>query len=295
MGGGGDSNQKRSPLKAILSGGISGGIEICITYPTEYVKTHMQLYQKPGAPSKGPIDVAVDTVRKHGVRGLYRGLEPLVYFSIPKAAVRFASFEVAKNRLQDSDGRLSATNTLLCGLFAGVTEAVMVVTPTETMKVKLIHDNLSDTPKYRNFVHGVRTIAAEQGFAGTYKGLTPTILKQGSNQAIRFSVYYYFKRMWLGDDPAAKMSVLQSMTAGAMAGAASVFGNTPIDVIKTRMQGLNASAYSGTWDCAKDIMKKEGVRGFYRGTVPRLGRVCADVAIVMTLYEKVIEVLDMLF
>jgi solute carrier family 25 (mitochondrial citrate transporter), member 1 len=126
----------------------------------------------------------------------------------------------------------SASNTLLCGLFAGVTEALLVVTPTETMKVKLIHDNLSATPKYRNFVHGVRTIAAEQGIAGTYKGLTPTILKQGSNQAIRFSVYYYFKRQWLGDDPAAKMSVAQSMTAGGLAGATSVFGNTPIDVIK---------------------------------------------------------------
>jgi solute carrier family 25 (mitochondrial citrate transporter), member 1 len=61
------------------------------------------------------------------------------------------------------------------------------------------------------------------------------------------------------------------------------------------MQGLNASQYSGTLDCAKDILKKEGVRGFYRGTVPRLGRVCADVAIVMTLYEKVLEVLDHLF
>jgi len=32
---------KKNPLKAIISGGITGGIEICITYPTEYTKTHM--------------------------------------------------------------------------------------------------------------------------------------------------------------------------------------------------------------------------------------------------------------
>lgn len=33
-------------LKGILAGGITGGIEICITYPTEYVKTQLQLDEK---------------------------------------------------------------------------------------------------------------------------------------------------------------------------------------------------------------------------------------------------------
>lgn len=45
---------------------------------------------------------------------------------------------------------------------------------------------------------------------------------------------------------------------GAIAGAASVYGNTPIDVIKTRMQGLEASKYKNTIDCAVQIWKKEG-------------------------------------
>lgn len=36
--------EKQHPIKAILSGGISGGIEICITYPTEYVKTQLQVF-----------------------------------------------------------------------------------------------------------------------------------------------------------------------------------------------------------------------------------------------------------
>ena len=30
-------------MKGIVVGGITGGIEICITYPTEYVKTQLQL------------------------------------------------------------------------------------------------------------------------------------------------------------------------------------------------------------------------------------------------------------
>lgn len=33
-------------LKGIIAGGITGGIEICITFPTEYVKTQLQLDEK---------------------------------------------------------------------------------------------------------------------------------------------------------------------------------------------------------------------------------------------------------
>lgn len=36
----------RDPVRSIISGGITGAIEILITYPTEYVKTMMQLYAK---------------------------------------------------------------------------------------------------------------------------------------------------------------------------------------------------------------------------------------------------------
>ncbi len=67
---------------------------------------------------------------------------------------------------------------------------------------------------------------------------------------------------------------------GALAGAASVFGNTPVDVVKTRMQvcvcvkkslktkfsnrfillkGLDAAKYKNTLDCALQIAKNEGI------------------------------------
>jgi solute carrier family 25 citrate transporter 1 len=81
-------------LKGIVAGGITGGIEICITYPTEFVKTHLQLDQnsaKKGVPRKynGMVDCAVKTVKTHGFFGLYRGLSVLVYGSIPKSGVRY--------------------------------------------------------------------------------------------------------------------------------------------------------------------------------------------------------------
>uniref|UniRef100_A0A8C8JCK5 Uncharacterized protein n=2 Tax=Oncorhynchus TaxID=8016 RepID=A0A8C8JCK5_ONCTS len=291
------------PGKAILAGGIAGGIEICITFPTEYVKTQLQLDEKANPPKyRGIGDCVKQTVQGHGVRGLYRGLSSLLYGSIPKSAVRFGVFEYLSNHARDEAGKLNSTRGLLCGLGAGVMEAVVIVCPMETVKVKFIHDQSSANPKYRGFYHGVREIIRTQGIKGTYQGLTATVLKQGSNQAIRFYVMTSLRNWYKGDNPNKAINPVVTGTFGAVAGAASVFGNTPLDVIKTRMQGLESHKYKSTLDCALKIMRHEGVRAFYsieilsstfyKGTVPRLGRVCLDVAIVFIIYEEVVKVLN---
>ena len=83
---------------------------------------------------------------------------------------------------------MTISNRLLCGLGAGICEAIFAVTPMETVKVKFIHDQQSANPRFKGFFHGVREIIKVEGFGGVYKGLTATIIKQGSNQAIRFFV-----------------------------------------------------------------------------------------------------------
>lgn len=64
-------------------------------------------------------------------------------------------------------GRLT---TVLAGLGAGITEAITVVTPAETIKTKLVHDLVSKGGKYNGLIHGTRVIVGEQGFMGIYRG-----------------------------------------------------------------------------------------------------------------------------
>lgn len=235
------SRSFQKTIKGIIAGGITGGIEICITFPTEYVKTQLQLDERSAKPRyTGIADVVKQTVRSHGFLGLYRGLSVLVYGSIPKSAVRFGAFEEFKKRSVDEKGNLAPSKRLLCGLGAGICEAIFAVTPMETVKVKFINDQNSPNPKFRGFFHGVREIVKTEGIRGTYQGLTATIMKQGSNQAIRFFVMETLKDWYRGGDPNKKVNKLVTGLFGAIAGAASVFGNTPIDVVKTRMQGLEA-------------------------------------------------------
>lgn len=44
-------------------------------------------------------------------------------------------FEFLSNKMRDENGKLDGTRGLLCGLGAGVAEAVVVVCPMETIKV----------------------------------------------------------------------------------------------------------------------------------------------------------------
>lgn len=54
-----------------------------------------------------------------------------------KAGVRFLSFDAIKNKLVDSNGKLSPGRGILAGMTAGAVESVLVVTPTERIKTAL--------------------------------------------------------------------------------------------------------------------------------------------------------------
>eukprot|EP01134_Creolimax_fragrantissima_P002980 CFRG2980T1 len=293
-----DRKKARSPIQSILSGGISGGVEICITYPTEFVKTQLQLDQRSATPKyTGAIDCVKKTIIQKGFSGLYRGITPLLVGTIPKVASRFTAYEQAKAVLNDNNGKLTTGRTFCAGLFAGASEAILAVTPMETVKVKFIHDQTQAQPRYRGLFHGVTTIVKEEGLGGIYKGVVPTVLKQASNQAIRFVVYNsvrekLYERFEL-DTSVPNVGI--TMFAGVVAGTASVYGNTPIDVVKTRMQGLESKKYKSMLDCFKQIVVKEGWTALYKGATPRLSRVALDTAIVFTLYDIISAQLDKVF
>ena len=129
-------------------------------------------------------EVVKDTLRTRGPFGLYKGLDSMVYFATPKAAIRFSGFEAASTAMRGSDGTpmFGAATSFAAGLVAGAMEAIAVTTPQETIKIKLIDDQFKvdgSPPRFQGFFHGVRTIVAEEGFGGIYHGLSPTILKVG--------------------------------------------------------------------------------------------------------------------
>ncbi|KAL1925669.1 uncharacterized protein VTP21DRAFT_552 [Calcarisporiella thermophila] len=298
------SNTKKrqdNPLHSLIAGGVAGAVEATITYPTEYVKTQLQLQEaNKGAPAKykGPIDCLRTTVRTQGISAVYRGLSALVIGTAAKAGVRFLTFDAIANPLRDEKGRLTGTRSLIAGIGAGITESVLVVTPTETIKTKLIHDQNQPHPKYKGLVHGVTTIVREEGPGGVYRGLFPVMLRQSANSAVRFTVYSLLKQrvqIWLHLEPGKTPPAWATFGIGATAGVICVYTTMPLDCVKTKMQGLRAKElYKNSLDCFLKTLRNEGVLSFWKGATPRLTRLMFSGGIIFTVYEEVMKVLQVI-
>lgn len=202
--------------------------------------------RQPGAPKRGFLRTGTEIVKRETPLGLYKGLGAVLTGIVPKMAIRFTSFEAYKQALADPQGNVSGRSTFLAGLAAGVTEAVAVVTPMEVIKIRLQaqHHSMADPldiPKYRNAAHALYTVVKEEGFGALYRGVSLTALRQGSNQAVNFTAYSYFKdalRRYQPQYDAAGTTLpsYQTTLIGLVSGAMGPLSNAPIDTIKTRLQ-----------------------------------------------------------
>jgi len=280
--------KKKSPFLAMGAGCIAGGIEATAVWPMEFIKTQLQLGGKSGTPLpyNGMISGLKYTVETTGFFSLYRGLLPTMLGSMPKAGIRFGLNSVIKDNLRDKEGKLTIGKNFFAGLGAGVCEALMIVAPVETVKTKCIELN-------KPFMDGMKHIFATEGLGGVYQGAFATALKQGSNQGLRFMWFNEYKRM-VTKDGEKPMTPLLGLFGGMSAGCFSTLGNNPFDVVKTRMQGMEASRYKNTLDCFKTILTKEGVGAFYAGIVPRLGRVVPGQGIIFMSFETIQDYLSTL-
>lgn len=231
------------------------------------------------------------TINTTGFFSLYRGLTPTLIGSIPKAGIRFGLNSVIKDLLRDpKTGQLTPGKNFLAGMGAGVSEAILVVAPVETVKTKCIELNMP-------FISGFKHIVKTEGLvAGVYQGAFATALKQGSNQGLRFMWFNEFKRIVTEADSNGTtkrpMTPLLGLLGGMSAGCFSTLGNNPFDVVKTRMQGTKASQYKNTFDCFRQILNKEGISAFYAGVVPRLGRVVPGQGIIFMSFETIQQSLE---
>ncbi|KAI0903324.1 putative transport protein [Ustulina deusta] len=280
--------EKPSAMRSIVAGATAGAVEITITYPAEFAKTRTQLNRNLASGAKLPWP-------PFGAQW-YAGCTTLIIGNSAKAAIRFVSFEQYKRLLADENGRVSGPRNVLAGFGAGVTESLLAVTPTESIKTTLIDDRKSANPRLRGFLHAVPVIARERGLRGFFQGLVPTAARQSANSAVRFGSYTSLKQLAESyTAPGEKLGSVATFGIGSVAGAITVAVTQPLDTIKTRMQSIEARAvYGNSVRCAALIFKHEGVLTFWSGALPRLARLVLSGGIVFSMYEKSMELMNRL-
>eukprot|EP00980_Cylindrotheca_fusiformis_P022547 scaffold9435_cov137-Cylindrotheca_fusiformis.AAC.3 len=122
-------------------------------------------------PHHGPIQTARRIVQQDGFVALYRGLTAVYTGIIPKMAIRFLTFEQYKDWLFHFTSASTTTITFAAGLSAGLTEAILVVTPAEVCKIRMQSEAAK---KYRNVFHAACTIVRQEG-VGALGGMGPLV------------------------------------------------------------------------------------------------------------------------
>ncbi|KAH8590540.1 mitochondrial carrier domain-containing protein [Bisporella sp. PMI_857] len=273
-------NQQISPFLSLAAGGIAGGVEATITYPTEYLKTRSQL--RSDGVAQGIFRTLQTIVKGEGLGALYTGCSTLVIGTAFKASVRFLTFDSIKAALADSNGKLSAGNGILAGMAAGCIESVVAVTPTERLKTALI-DDTKKAKRFHSSTHAIKMIIQEQGFRGLYKGLASTTMKQSATSGVRMGSYNFLKEIAKSGQLPQNSAMTFSM--GAVAGTITVYATQPFDTIKTRTQSAKGAK---TIDALRSIIQEYGVQGFWKGSTMRLLRLVVSGGIVFSVYEQII-------
>jgi len=243
----------------------------------------------------GPIATARLIVQKNGFLSLYRGLTAVYTGIVPKMAIRFLTFEQYKDWLSSytSLGR-STSATFTAGLFAGLTEAILVVTPAEVCKIRMQSES---NRQFKNVAHAAYSIVREEGLAALYKGVIPTMFRQGCNQAVNFTAYNAIKTRVLQEEGKTELASWQSMLIGGFSGGMGPLVNNPVDVVKTRLQKQvvlenKAPKYTGLMQACFVIAKEEGIASLWKGITPRLLRIMPGQAITFTTYEAVSSIIN---
>jgi solute carrier family 25 citrate transporter 1 len=172
---------------------------------------------------KTSLQVLRDTLETSGPRGLYSGCSALALSNAAKGGIRFISFTQSQAFLRKT--QLGASNpgmsNALAGLTAGAIESVLVVTPGESLKTKIIHDRSSAGGgrlglKNLNLPQAAVRVVKVDGLRALWSGLGPVLCKQGTNSAVRFATFGWvldrLRQSWGMDGVGA------TLTAGALSG-----------------------------------------------------------------------------
>ncbi|XP_066548724.1 mitochondrial adenyl nucleotide antiporter SLC25A24 [Amia ocellicauda] len=170
---------------------------------------------------------------------------------------------------------------LMAGAMAGAVSRTGTA-PLDRMKVFMqVHS--SKTNKI-GLVSGFKQMIKEGGVTSLWRGNGVNVIKIAPETAIKFMAYEQYKKLISSEG--GKVKTHERFIAGSLAGATAQTIIYPMEVMKTRLTLRKTGQYSGMFDCAKKIMKKEGVKAFYKGYVPNIIGIIPYAGIDLAIYES---------
>uniref|UniRef100_A0A7S1CAX8 Uncharacterized protein n=1 Tax=Bicosoecida sp. CB-2014 TaxID=1486930 RepID=A0A7S1CAX8_9STRA len=256
------------PLPAkLVVGAIAGIVGTSAAFPLDMVKTRMQS-QKVGPDGtkvyKNAIDCFRQIIRHEGARGLYKGLGANLTGVAPEKAIKLTVNDFFRDKFT-TDGHIPVQFEALSGALAGLCQ-VTATNPMEITKIRMQMQMTLPVEKRVNTMGVVRQL----GLRGMYHGAGMTLMRDIPYSILFFPGYAHLRHLF-ADGHEGTRYILGVFVAGGLGSAIPAGFCTPMDVVKTRIQAPGGRGkYKGAADCARQILRDEGIFAFYKGAVPRM-------------------------
>eukprot|EP00929_Paragymnodinium_shiwhaense_P025285 TRINITY_DN15336_c0_g2_i5.p1 TRINITY_DN15336_c0_g2~~TRINITY_DN15336_c0_g2_i5.p1 ORF type:complete len:458 (+),score=71.32 TRINITY_DN15336_c0_g2_i5:70-1443(+) len=270
-----------------VAGSLAGIAEHVGMFPLDTVKTRMQAST---GSSGGLLQHMRSVASERGLLGFWRGASVIGAGCVPAHCGLFLTYETAKRRVLRPDAHQPVLSAMCGGAASLVHDAIL--TPHDVIKQRL------QLGSYKSTIHCVLKTYRVEGLGAFYRSLPVTLVSNAPNTAILAAVNESMK-VALGLNKAGKSSDLGLFFAcGGVGGAVAAATTLPLDVVKTRLQtqGVTqkdpAGVHRGAWNVVQAIAQNEGLRGFYRGVLPRMLVSAPAAAICWGTYSSVVSLLS---
>ncbi|XP_015250286.1 PREDICTED: mitochondrial thiamine pyrophosphate carrier [Cyprinodon variegatus] len=300
-------NAAPSPNEAALAGSAAGMVTRALISPFDVIKIRFQLQiervssRSPEGKYRGIYQAFRRIYSEEGLSAFWKGHIPAQLLSICYGAVQFVSFEFLTELVHKSTPYDSQTSGVhfFCGGLAACS-ATVACQPLDTLRTRFAAQG---EPKvYGNLRYAVSTMWRTEGPLTFYRGLSPTLLAVFPYAGLQFFFYNVFKQLL---SPPVKSrdsgGNLRSLVCGSGAGMISKTLTYPFDLFKKRLQvgGFEKArahfgevrTYRGLMDCAVQIAKEEGIRGFFKGLSPSLLKAALSTGFTFFWYEFFLNIM----
>lgn len=191
----------------------------------------------------------------------------------PKRATKFAANDEWGKVYRKMFGmdKMNQPLSVLTGATAGATESFVVV-PFELVKIRL--QDKASAGKYNGMVDCVVKTVKNEGPLTLYQGLESTLWRHILWNAGYFGCIFQVRQM-LPKAENKKAQITNDLISGAIGGTFGTVLNTPLDVVKSRIQNTPKVAgqvpkYNWAFPAVGTVLKEEGFSALYKGFLPKV-------------------------
>lgn len=209
-----------------------------------------------------------------GVSSFWQGLMPWAWLeAVTKGGVLlFAQNEITTSSRNAGIGPL--WSSALGGVGGGICQAYTTMGFCTFMKTVEVTRSKGPGGTHKSSLSVAADVIRKEGVSGMYKGVNAVALRQATNWGSRFGFSRVVESLIRGKEKDRKLSKGERLSSSAIGGGLACW-NQPIEVVRVEMQSMakaeDRPKSLSIASTARYIYQKNGLRGFYRGVVPRIG------------------------